>query len=143
MRVYHLSPVFPVNFISVIFYRIMACSYNYSCKTSFISYTKRQFRSRSQIRINICLYSVCRHYSCSIKCIFPRTYSAVMSNYYSSFLCFFFVIFKHIVSKPLCCFSYYVFINSVCSYSSYSSYSPCTKAQILKKSVFDFFLIIF
>ena len=137
----YLPSITPVYFISIIFRRIMTCSNYYSCKTAFISYTERQFRCRPQIRMNIRFYSICCHYSCRVQCIFPWTYSGIVSNYYSFFFSFFFATFKHIISKSLCCFSYHILINSVCSYPSYPSHSSCSKTQIFKKSVFNFFLI--
>ena len=136
----YLCAVFPVAFIAVILRRIMACRNHNTGNTVKRTQRERQFRRRPKRFEYVSFDAVGRQTERRFIRKLRRHSSGVISDCHA-FL--FPALFLNIICQALCCFADSIDIHAVRSRADHTPQSAGTKCQLLIKTVFNFFLIIF
>ena len=138
LRSSDLRTVLPVYFISIVFRRIVACSYHNTCNTAKLSQCKRKFRCRTQsfktigfdtigIKTQSCFLRKLGGHMAGIKC---NRYTFIFS-----------ALFFDVICQSLSCFCHSIYIHPIGSGSDHPSKSTGSERKILIKTILDLFLI--
>ena len=140
MRRCDLCTILPINFVSVVLSRIMACCDNNTCDTGEFTHCERKLRCRSKTLKYICLNSICVQTKCCFICKFRRHDTGIISDCHTFLLS---VLRNNIICKSLCCLTYSVNVHTVGSGSDHTTKSTCTELKLTVKAILDFILVPF
>ena len=138
----YLSAIAPVNFVSVVFFRVMRSGDDDSRVAVQVTDCKRQFGRRTQLVEQINLNSICRQYRSGNLCKFAAVVTAVVCYCATDSLslvaeC------KQIVCQSLRSHSHGVAVHTVCSRPHNSAQSASAELQVLVEALVELFGVIF
>ena len=139
----HLRTIIPIGLVTVVFFRVMACSQVDTALAAQMTDSKGNLRSGTQILKKINLDAVCRKNISRDLSELTTVVTAIVAHYYGN-LFFIFETFVQIVSQSLGSSAYRINIHTVAACTHDTTQAACTKFQVFIKTLYQFgFIWIF
>ena len=139
----HLRTIIPIGLVTVVFFRVMACSQVDTALAAQMTDSKGNLRSGTQILKEINLDAVCRKNISRDLSELTTVVTAIVAHYYGN-LFFIFETFVQIVSQSLGSSAYRINIHTVAACAHDTTQAACTKFQVFIKTLYQFgFIWIF
>ena len=133
-----LCTILPVYFVSIVFRRIMACSYHNTRNTAKLSQCKRKFRCWTQSFKTIGFDAIgIKTQSCFLRKLGGHMAGIKCNRYTFLFSALFF----DVICQSLSCFCHSIYIHPIGSGPDHTSKSTGSERKILIKTILNLFLI--